>query len=514
MDSRDRRVYVAVALCAIVPHLGALWNGLAMDDLYIIAWNPLVHALSGVWKAFAAPYWPPDLGGQMYRPLPLASFAIDWAITRGHPAWFHALNLFWHAAVAVVVTALALRSPSPEGREPVPTEAREVQGVRTALITGLLFAVHPVHVEAIANVIGRGELMAALGVCLAVYGAVVKDSIGWSALALAGGLLSKENAIVGPGLIAWAWIVGIARPPRARILAYAGSWLAVLAIYLPLRAVVLAPYARLNATAPVFLGESFLDGRLTAVAALCDVLRLLIAPLTLRVDYSPAERTIVQSMVDGRFVLGLACLALWAALLWVAWRRGRRVEAFGLGWIAIAFLPVANLFFPTGVLIAERTLYLPSVGLALAVGATLARLSPERLRLIVGVLVLAGAVRSALRVRVWRDDVAVTTSILEDSPRSYRGHARAAAIYQSHRRPEQALAELQTAMRTYDRDPTLFIAAADAAFTLGRPALADSMLARAEQLCFRCPGSYRTQALAARSRGDNAVADSLLSRAP
>jgi Tfp pilus assembly protein PilF len=125
-----------------------------------------------------------------------------------------------------------------------------------------------------------------------------------------------------------------------------------------------------------------------------------------------------------------------------------------------------------------------------------------------------GAVRSALRVPVWRDDVSVTTSILEDSPRSYRGHARAAAIYQSHRRPEQALAELRTAMRTYDRDPTLFIAAADAAFTLGRPALADSMLARAEQLCYRCSGSYRTQALAARSRGDNAVADSLLSRAP
>lgn len=498
MDSKDRRLYVAVAVCAIVPHLGALWNGLAMDDLYIIAWNPLVHSLGGVWNAFATPYWPPDLGGQMYRPLPLATFAIDWAITGGHPAWFHALNLLWHAAMAVVVAALA----------------RRWAGFAAGLVAGLLFAVHPVHVEAIANVIGRGELMAALGVGLAVYAAVVKDSVGWSALALAGGLLSKENAIVGPGLIAWAWIVGIARPPRARILAYAGSWLAVLAVYLPLRAVVLAPYARLNATAPVFLGESFFDGRLTAVAALWDVLRLLLAPVTLRVDYSPAERTIVQSMVDSRFVIGLACLALWAALLLFAWRRGRRVEAFGLGWIAIAFLPVANLLFSTGVLIAERTLYLPSVGLALALGATLVRLSPERLRLIVGVFVLMGAVRSALRVPVWRDDVSVTTSILEDSPRSYRGHARAAAIYQSHRRPEQALAELRTAMRTYDRDPTLFIAAADAAFTLGRPALADSMLARAEQLCFRCPGSYRTQALAARSRGDNAVADSLLARAP
>jgi len=50
--------------------------------------------------------------------------------------------------------------------------------------------------------------------------------------------------------------------------------------------------------------------------------------------------------------------------------------------------------------------------------------------------------------------------------------------------------------------------------TLGNSHLADSLLARAEQLCYRCAGSYRTQALAARSRGDSAVADSLLARIP
>jgi hypothetical protein len=500
VDSKDRRLYAAVAICAILPHVLALWNGFAMDDLYIIAWNPLAHSLSALWRAFAVPYWPPDLGGQMYRPLPLATYALDWAIARGHPAWFHALNLVWHAGVTVAVAAVA----------------RRWAGFVAGVIAGLLFAVHPVHVEAIANVIGRGELMAALGVCLAVYFALVRENIGLSALALAAGLLSKENAIVAPALIAWGWMVGINRPARARMLAYAGSWLAIVAVYVPLRALILHPYARLHATAPVFLGESFVAGRLTAVAALWDVLRLLIAPLTLRVDYSPGERTIVHTILDGRFVLGLGCLALWAALLLAAWRRreSRRVEAFGLGWIAIAFLPVANLLFSTGVLMAERTLYLPSVGLALAAGAALSRFPPDRLRPVIAVLVLAGAIRSAFRVPVWRDEVTVTMSILEDSPRSYRGHARVAAIYQSHRQPERALAELRTAMRTYDRDPTLFIAAADAAFTLGRPSLADSMLVRAEQLCYRCAGSYRTQALAARSRGDWAVADSLMARAP
>ena len=512
MDSNDRRLYLAVVLCALVPHLPALWNGFAMDDLYIIVWNPLVHSSSGVLGAFTGPYWPPDLGGQMYRPLPLASFALSWAIVGDHPFLFHAVNLVWHAGVALIVTALALRSPSREESALSVAKGRGGQGERTALAAGLVFAVHPVHVEAIANVIGLGELIAAAGVCLAVYAAVARQHVVWSGLGLLLGLLSKENAVVAPGLIAWAWMVGISRPPRRRMLAFVVSWVVIAGAYLAVRGIVLHPYARLNAIAPVFLGESAVAGRLTAVAALADVVRLLLLPVTLRVDYSPAERTIVRSLLDGRFALGLVCLALWAGLLVLAWRKDRRVEAFGLGWIAISFLPVSNLLFSTGVLLAERTLYLPSVGLAIAAGAALARLPVPRLRLIMPLLVLIGGIRSAIRVPVWRDDFTVTQSILEDSPESYRGPARMAMIYQSHRQPTQALGALREASRIYDRDPTVFIAAADAAITLGRPRLADTLLAQAEYLCFRCPGYLRTQALAARSRGDTAVADSLLAR--
>ncbi|MFN2572302.1 MAG: hypothetical protein ABR537_11955, partial [Gemmatimonadales bacterium] len=435
------------------------------------------------------------LGGQMYRPLPLASFSLSWAVAGDHPMVFHALNLLWHAGVAVVVAALTLR-----------------QTVRpAALAAGLVFAVHPVHVEAVANVIGLGELMAAAGVCLAVYAAVVRQDLLVSGLALLFGLLSKENAVVAPALIVWGWMVWQGPVPR-RAVTFGVSWVLIGGMYLVVRAIVLHPYARLHAIAPVFLGESAFAGRLTAVAALGDVVRLLLFPLTLRVDYSPAQRTIVHSLLDGRFIIGLACLALWVALLVLAWRRGRRLQAFGLGWMAIAFLPVSNLFFSTGVLLAERTLYLPSVGFALAAGAALGRLPERRLRLVLTLLVVAAGIRSALRTPVWRDDFAVTRSILEDSPESYRGPARMAMIYQSHRQPNHALDALRIAARTYDRDPTLFIAGADAAFTLGRSGLADSLLLRAEQLCFHCAGYYRTQALAARSRGDSTVADSLLAR--
>ena len=505
MDSKDRRLYLAVALCALVPYVPALWNSFAMDDLYIILWNPLVHSIRGVWGAFAAPYWPPDLGGHMYRPLPLATFALDWSLVHGHPAWFHAMNLLWHAGTAVAVTAMV----------------RRWSGIAAAVVAGAIFAVHPVHVEAVANVVGRAELMAALAVCLAVYAAVVRDSVLWSGLALLLGLLSKENAAVAPGLIVWAWVLGIGlsgeapvRPTRRRMVQFAISWVVIALVYAAVRWSVLQPYERYHAIAPVFLGESAFAGRLTAVAALADVARLLVAPLTLRVDYSPAERTIVRSLFDGRFAIGLACLALWAALLVMAWRRGRRVEAFGLGWIAIAFLPVANLLFSTGVLVAERTLYLPSVGLAVVAGAALARLDAARLRVVTALLVLAGGIRSALRTPVWHDDFAVTMSILTDSPGSFRGPQRMAVHYLSHGQAARSLAAVRISERAYARDPAIYITGADAAFTLGQFRVADSMLANLEQLCYRCGGYYRIQSMAARQRGDTVAADSLWARMP
>jgi len=505
-----KRVYFAVAACAVVVYLGALGNRFAMDDLYVIVFNPLVHSASGIWRAFGAPYWPPDYGGKMYRPLVVATFGLDRLVDGS--AWFHAVNVLCHGAAAVVAAALA----------------RRWAGARGALVAGVVFAVHPVHVEAVANVVGRAELLATLFTMLAVYAALERDSVAWSALAVAFGLLSKENAAVAPGLIAWAWMLGLRRPPTRRIVAYTVSWAALAVVYGAIRWHVLHPYAHWEVVAPIFFGATWLQVRLTAAAALADVVRLLVFPLTLRVDYSPNEFTLASSLLDSRFLLGVAALLLWAGLLWWAWRRNRKLEAFGLGWIAIAFLPVANLVFPTGILLAERTLYLPSVGLALAIGGWSERPSRRFVDLFyrddrfvvvpvkwlaVAAILVAGGIRTALRVPVWRDDKSVTLSIFDDSPASYRGPARSAGLLQSAGQAAKALAAYQAAARIYDRDPTVFVGAADAAFTLGRPTLADALLIRVDQLCFRCTGYLYTQAAAARSRGDGMTADSLLAHA-
>jgi len=486
----------------VVVYLGALRNHFAWDDTQIIVKSDLVHAWSGLWRAFTVPYWPGDWGGFLYRPLTVASFALDWHL--GGPGWFHAVNLVWHGAASVLVALLAARWV---GAGDAAAE------IRAALAAGLVFAVHPVHVEAVANVVGRAELMAAVFSVLSVYAAVERDSLGWSAVAWIGGLLSKENAAVVPALVGLAWVLGVgrARPAGRRIVRYVVCWVMIGAAYGAIRAVVLHAYPQQFNRAPVFVGLSGWQVRLTAIAALSDFLRLLLFPLALRVDYSPNERTAVHSVSDPAFLVGALALLCWGALVVISVRRKRKEAALGLLWIAAAYAPVANLVFPAGVIMAERTLYLPSVGLCLALAAWVRRVETRVLAPVLALVVIAGGVRSALRVPVWRTDEHVMLSILEDSPDSYRGPMSAGIIYLEEHQPAKAYDALDSAIAIYPFDGRLYLLKAHAAFQTGRSDQVDSILAPVRKTCLPGCGAdfYGVEAALARQIGDQVMADSL-----
>ncbi len=492
-----RRLYLAVGASALVAYLPSLWNRFALDDIYIVVLNPLVRAPSGVWRAFGASYWAGNLNTTVYRPLAVATYALDWMV--GSVLWFHLVNIVWHVAATLLVAHLA----------------RRWAGDAAALIAGVLFAVHPVHVEAVANIVGRNELMAATFVLIAVIAALEYERPLLSAVPFACGLLSKENAIVTPALIAFAWLLGLRPLPERRRLAwFVATWALVAIAYFALRYMVFRSYgAGIVAVAPVFNGASPLTVRRTAVAALGDVARLPLFPLHLRADYSPAERTAVTSLVDARFLVGVLVVGIWGALLLLAWKRRRTLEAYGLGWIAIAYSPVANLLFPIGVLIAERTLYLPSAGLAIAVGGALRELQGRSLAIVAAALFVLGGARTALRIPAWKDNLSATNNLITDAPLSYHAYDLAGWQLLWDRQTEKALMYFLHATELYPGDQRVYLAAADAAFTLQRPALADSLLRIADQICPQCPASYANQIGAARLRGDSASADSLAGHA-
>jgi len=123
-----------------------------------------------------------------------------------------------------------------------------------------------------------------------------------------------------------------------------------------------------------------------------------------------------------------------------------------------------------------------------------------------------GGVRTWFRVPIWKNSRSVAYSVLDDSPNSFSGPARMIGIYLAEHQPAKALDAFRQSTAIFDRVPPVFLQGADAAFAVGKPQLADSLLARMEQLCYRCLYYYQYEAGTALARGDSAVAESLLIR--
>jgi protein O-mannosyl-transferase len=400
---------VALALAASITSLP---NGFALDDLPIIALNLRVHSLEGIWQVCCTSYWPRGYGGGLYRPLASLFFAVEWAVGHGAPVVFHVVNIVLYAMVCLAVLALArqLLEPGP------------------ATLVGALFAVHPAHVEVVANAVGQSELLVALAVTVAVTIYLRDRDAVWSIVALfAAALLAKELAIVLPVLL-----LAVDPRPRRRL----GVALFV---------VVVAYFAvRLNAIGLVFgdtpnpeLASLSPIARVwTMLAVAGEWARLLVWPAHLAVIYSPPATPILLGP-DWRALPGALTVVAAIAVATVARRRAPTVT-IGILWTGIALLPVANLIFVSGVLLAERSLFLPSVGATLAVGG-LVQAVPARRAVVVSlaaIVIGVALVRSAGRQHVWRDNRTLLVQAVHDEPNSFMAHYHLAG---------QLLADGQTA---------------------------------------------------------------------
>src|SRR5262245_56774984 len=141
----------AAALVAAACYLNTLPNQFAFDDLEIILRNPLVSGeRAGDFAAtFASHYWSHlRESGNLYRPLTILSYAANHALSGTSPWSYHAVNILLHALASALVVALGVRFGL---------------NAPLSLAAGLLFAVHPVHSEAVAGVVGRAELLVACG---------------------------------------------------------------------------------------------------------------------------------------------------------------------------------------------------------------------------------------------------------------------------------------------------------------------------------------------------------------
>jgi len=187
-----------------------------------------------------------------------------------------------------------------------------------------------------------------------------------------------------------------------------------------------------GAAAPELLGLTTLRRILTALTLWPEYVRLLAFPLSLSADYGPAV-LLVPRGVDATVVTGAFVLAGLAVLAWVFRRRAPSASA-GIAWLFVTVLPVSNLLFPAGLLLGERTLYLPSVGASLVVAAGwrwvegTSRGGLKRSAPVIATAALAALfTRTVSRNPTWFDTYTVMNTLALEHPESAVGERREAA---------------------------------------------------------------------------------------
>lgn len=492
-----RWAWCAPALVALAIYLPALRNAFAYDDDVIVVTNARIHQWATLLAAVRSPYW--FDGGHLYRPLTTFAFGVEWILGRGSPLPFHAVNLIWHAIVTALVARLALRWWSPAA----------------AFAAGLWFAIHPVHVEAIANVVGRSELVCAAAL-LALTLVALPSAAGTrsrSATALhamdpaasahesaerrrllviavlaAVAVASKETGAVAP-ILAWAaaWTpaplerfssetppgsANTGRPPavhdRARF-----ARRAVAAALLGVVAVVAARFALLSDAAGddphvAFRTASPGTAVLLALSSLPRAVGLVLVPQLPRNDYSPTDAQLAHpNLVLVACGIGIVACGFAAFIIHV---RRPQPWSWAVLFAAATVAPVSNLIIHTGVVVAERTLYSPSVPAALAMGVAIATLWQRRARL---PLAIAGAVAGAalifteVSIPMWHDSPSAFRSMVSRSPESYRGYALLAARERDSGHVQAAHLEYRSAIARFSRDPVLLYHAGTNALRAG-----------------------------------------------
>jgi tetratricopeptide (TPR) repeat protein len=455
------------ALVAAAVSANMLLNGFVYDDALVFG------QLGGGWES--------------WREFALPSGSLAYAVHAGdHWLWgdwapgFRLTNLILHA-IASFLTAYA---------------AWLVTGSkRIASICGLLFAVHPVHVEAVASFANRDQILAMIFICLSL--ALWLDP-GRKRSRYAGSLACvtlafAADAVTAAGVVPMLFIGDLlvrhdARSLRDRLkaaaLRSAPLWLLTAGAVYGL-AGDLSSYFE---SSSIFretegIARSYTEVLATSAAAVPELFRLLFFPVTLSADH---PTRVQSSFADTPALIGIVLLVVWVAAL-LALRRRAPLATFAMTWVVVTDLPRSNIIPFTNYFVAERFLYVPSFGacllIALAFDAAFAGALRKRLPAlkwslvaVLGLCTLAAANRSVQRNADWRSSESLATSALVSGMDTWRMRRMLAQVNSQQGNFAQASFNLRRAVELAPMFPELQIELATALLYEG------GMIEAAEQI--------------------------------
>ena len=456
------RLLIGLLLAAVVLVYGnTLVNQFAMDDELYIMRNPQVTDPS-LHRLFS-----PNPVSSVFRPVAFATLAVNWAVSGTEPAGYHLLNLILHAGATWLLYILLqelLRSSQ--------------EGKTAAFVAALLYAVHPIHTEAVAWAVGRAEILAA-GFLFAGWILHLRDRPIGSLACFALAVLSKESAVAFfPLVLLGDYAIGKWKP-RLRYALAAGLTLLYLLLLWTVQGGRFGP-AEIpmvdNPLAHLPAGWRILN----ALRVAWKYVALQIYPAVLSCDYSFNQIPIYR---DWRHTLPAAVAAAAIALAWIWAVRKRQAQWALAGGIYFAgFAVTANILVPTGTIMGERLAYLPSAGfcLMLALGWNWLRQRKEILAwVLLAAIVFSASVRTVARNRDWKDTFALYSSAVRAVPNDAKMHANLAGQYSTRNQLDLAAGEYQIALRINPDSPDALASYSMLEFRRGNYQAAGEMMEKA-----------------------------------
>jgi hypothetical protein len=370
----NRYLHFALFLIiALIIYFKSFNYGYALDDIIVASENKFVKkGIQGISDIFKTESFTGYFGeqknlvsGSRYRPLSIASFALEYHFFESKPKISHFINFILYI-LSVLILYIAVIN--------IFKENNRKQWI--AFFTCILFVVHPVHVEAVANIKGRDEIMCLLFCIISLYYFIkfIDFKKKWyliaSCIALFLGLLSKENAltfvIINP-MTAYFFrsekIIDLIKK----------SWLLALTglIFIGIRVAVIGFLFDKNLVITDLMNDPFLE--MNSVEKFCTILytivwyiKLLIVPYPLTHDYYPYHVPIID-LANPLFYVSFFVIGLLFFVVLKKWKSAS-VLSYSILFFFITMILVLNIFFPIGTFMNERFLFIPSISICLLAG--------------------------------------------------------------------------------------------------------------------------------------------------
>jgi protein O-mannosyl-transferase len=417
---------LVVALC----YANSVRNDFVGDDFPIVASNPAIRSISPL-QFLQSSYWTKDQAAGIYRPLTVLSLSVDYALWHRWPPGFRLMNLLIHALNGWLLFLIA----------------KSIVGTGVAPVAAaLIYLVHPVHTEAVTTIVGRSEL---LGVCflLSAWLFFRRRQTGWAVTFFFLSVLSKEIAIVFPAVIALDIFLSNSCSVKQVFLAWKRlSAVAVAAVaYLSLRYWVLGGLGVPAATQYMGGRLSYVERWMTSGRVFLRYLALVLAPIDLVGDYDFNTIPIAHPP-DLDAWLGLSVILAVVATAW--WFRHRNWPvSIGLLFAITALIPSSNWIMPISVLMAERFLYLPMIGLALT-GAVMFAAIPFRYRTLIGGGFLSLALLLCIAHNyIWRNEFTYYRNMVRIEPENVKARMGYGFALVQGGFKDEAAAQLQAGLK-------------------------------------------------------------------